>query len=151
MGNAATGSKEAGADVQAQVFELKAQMLSAGRSRDVLARSGSLSLAVKVYAEGGENTLHAHPGEDHIFIVSNGEATFYDREGKTTVLRRGQGMLIPGEYFYRFQATGDEPLVLLRIGGGHRDAAEGRVWLEGVSQKQADMPGVPISGKYWTL
>ena len=60
-------------------------------------------------------------------------------------------MLIPGEYFYRFQATGDEPLVLLRIGGGQRDAAEGRVWLEGVSQKQPDMPGVPAEGKYWTL
>lgn len=151
MGSKQANVEQAGSSAQVQVFEVTAQMLSAGRSRKVVARSESLSLAVKVYAEGGENTLHAHPGEDHIFVVTAGEATFSDRDGKTTVLRRGQGMLIPGNYFYRFCATGDEPLVLLRIGGGQRDAAEGRVWMDGVSEQQPDMPGVPVEGKFWTL
>lgn len=139
--------------LHAQVFDLTAQLLSKGRTRHVVAKTDAVNLAVKVYAEGGENTLHAHADEDHIFVIAEGEATFYDRDGTTTVRQRGQGILIPAGYFYRFHASGGKPLVLLRIGTGALDAAEGRLWVEGVSEKQPEgsMAPVPIPGSFWSM
>jgi len=139
--------------LRAQTFDLEAQLLSKGRARQVVAKTDTINLAVKVYAEGGENTLHAHADEDHIFVIADGEATFYDRDGNTTSRRRGQGILIPAGYFYRFHACGGKPLVMLRIGTGAKDAAEGRLWVEGVSEKQPEgsMAPVPIPGSFWTL
>jgi len=137
--------------LKAQLFELKAQLLSKGRTRDVVARTDNINLAIKVYADGGENTLHAHADEDHIFVVADGEATFYDKDGNTTIRGRGEGMLIPAGYFYWFHASGGKPLVLLRIGCGPRDAADGRLWVENVSAKQPEMETVRLPGQYWSL
>ena len=48
-------------------FSLKAQMLDQGRTDTVLAATDDLSVRLKVYASGGENGLHAHVDEDHVF------------------------------------------------------------------------------------
>ena len=32
---------------------------------------------IKVYASGGENTLHAHNNEDHMFVILQGTAIFH--------------------------------------------------------------------------
>ncbi|WP_205127620.1 MULTISPECIES: hypothetical protein [Okeania] len=47
-----------------QVFQLKTQLLSKGRSDYTLAKTDLMSVRIKCYAQGGENVLHSHPGED---------------------------------------------------------------------------------------
>jgi mannose-6-phosphate isomerase-like protein (cupin superfamily) len=71
---------------------------------------------VKVYAEGGENYLHTHEREDHVFVILDGEATFHDPGGKDTVLKKNQGILLQRGAYYSFTSTGNTPLVLLRVG-----------------------------------
>ncbi len=60
-----------------EVFWLRTPYLSEGRSDTVVARTDQITVRVKVYAEGGENALHAHMEEDHAFILLEGEATCY--------------------------------------------------------------------------
>lgn len=98
-------------------FTLKAQMLAQGRTDTVLAATEDLSVRLKVYASGGENELHAHPDEDHVFIILQGGARFYGPEGETQDIRANQGFMMPKGMLYRFHATStDECLVMLRIG-----------------------------------
>lgn len=92
-------------------------LLSAGSTTDLVARTSSMWVHVKVYADGGENGLHAHSEEDHVFVVLDGEATFYDGDGTETVVSKNDGMLIPRKTLYRFRSSGDSNLVMLRIGG----------------------------------
>ena len=108
---------------KAQVFALKTPLLSLGRTDRVVAQTELLKLRLKVYAEGGENCLHAHHDEDHSFVVLDGQATFYDKEGKATVVNRYEGIMLPKGTHYRFQSSGTTNLVLLRVGAGRK--AEG--------------------------
>lgn len=98
------------------VFSLKGQLLDQGRTDTMLAATEDLTLRLKVYASGGENELHAHPSEDHAFVILQGSARFYGPEGETVELGRNQGMMMPRGNFYRFHATSEEPLVMLRVG-----------------------------------
>lgn len=101
-----------------QTFSLKTPLLSAGGLNNYVAETDLMWVWVKVYAEGGENVLHTHEHEDHMFVILDGEATFHDPSGKDTVLRRHQGMLLQRGAYYAFTSTGDTPLVLLRVGAG---------------------------------
>ena len=69
------------AGIAAQTFRLRTPLLSAGRSHNILASckaaTGAMNIAIKCYAEGGENEFHAHAREDHTFIVLQGRARFY--------------------------------------------------------------------------
>ena len=58
-------------------FSMHAQLLDAGNTEEPLAVGEHLWLKIKVYAKGGENKLHAHPHQDHSFIVLDGRARFY--------------------------------------------------------------------------
>ena len=98
------------------VFNVAGQLLARGRTDTPLAATEDLSIRLKIYAEGGENELHAHPGEDHSFIVLQGQVRFYDHEGKETVLGANQGIMLPQGNMYWFTAIEGEPLVMLRIG-----------------------------------
>ena len=51
-----------------------------------------------------------------MFILLKGEACFHASDGKTTVLKANQGILIPAGELYSFKAQGDENLLLMRIG-----------------------------------
>lgn len=105
-------------DGRATVFSANGfPLLSSGSTTDLVARTSSMWVHVKVYADGGENGLHAHSSEDHTFIVLDGEATFYDQEGIETVIRKHDGVLIPRKTLYRFRSSGDSNLVMMRIGG----------------------------------
>lgn len=97
-------------------FKMRAQLLDDGRSNTQLADTENMWSRLKVYASGGENTLHAHPNEDHMFVVLDGSACFYGPGGEERVLTRNEGLMLPAGSFYSFQATSDEPLVLLRVG-----------------------------------
>src|SRR3954453_17424842 len=95
-------------------------LLEQGTTYDSLATAPNLWLSIKVYASGGENALHAHGGEDHAFIVLQGKATFTFGDGATKIVSTHEGVMIPKNVQYKFEADEAENLVLLRVGGGER-------------------------------
>jgi mannose-6-phosphate isomerase-like protein (cupin superfamily) len=99
-------------------FEVTAPLLERGVQDTPLFTTDELWGHLKVYAEGGENDLHAHPHEDHAFVVLQGEAMFWNRAGDQVAVRRYQGILVPRGAYYRFQNTGEGNLVMLRVGAG---------------------------------
>lgn len=98
------------------VFGLRTPLPAQGRTDVPLAATGSFSVVLKTYASGGENALHGHVNEDHVFIVMQGAARFTGKDGVLCALGRHQGILIPAGTLYRFEAVGEEPLVLIRVG-----------------------------------
>jgi mannose-6-phosphate isomerase-like protein (cupin superfamily) len=115
-------------------FSLKAQMLDQGRTDTVLAATEDLSVRLKVYASGGENELHSHVDEDHVFIIMQGSARFFGPEGETVDLGANQGMMMPRGMYYRFHATSTEDcLVMLRVGTPNfqKQAKEDRMGMDG--------------------
>ena len=100
-----------------QAFKMRTQLLEQGRANIPVAATEDLTVMVKVYASGGENGLHAHPTEDHTFIILQGAATFYDAEGEMATLQPNEGILVPKGSLYRFHSVETEgPLVMLRVG-----------------------------------
>ena len=97
-------------------------LLEQGTSYDPLATAENLWVNIKVYASGGENALHSHGGEDHSFIILQGKATFTFGDGRTSVVGKHEGVMIPKNVKYRFEADEAENLVMLRVGGGERKA-----------------------------
>jgi|SRR5436190_6448121 len=140
------------APAKAQVFSMKTPLLSEGRSNQQVAATDLLKLRVKVYAEGGENGLHTHNDEDHAFVVMQGQATFHDENDTATVVNRYEGILLPKGAYYYFQSTGDENLVLLRVGAGREPEGNFRVGTNGVPltrEENKHIDGVPIPGKFF--
>lgn len=145
------GQAEAEADSAATIFALKSQLLSEGRTNRVLASTDLLTLRIKVYAEGGENGLHAHFDEDHSFIVLDGQATFYDKRGNATVVDKYEGIMLPKGVYYRFMSTGQTNLVLLRAGAGRKQGSF-RLGVDGVPltrEENKHVDGVPIPGRFF--
>jgi mannose-6-phosphate isomerase-like protein (cupin superfamily) len=105
-------------EVRIQPFELTAPLLERGVQDTPLFETDELWGHLKVYAEGGENDLHAHPFEDHAFVVLRGEAMFWDGSGDQVAVRPYQGILVPRGAHYRFQNVGEGNLVMLRVGAG---------------------------------
>jgi mannose-6-phosphate isomerase-like protein (cupin superfamily) len=126
----ATGTK-------AETFSLKTPYLTQGITTDTLASADGLRVAMKVYAEGGENRMHCHLNEVHSFVVLEGEATFYlNSEDNTQVVKLYQGVMIPKGALYRFQSSGEGNLVMLRIssvGPNHQPEA---FYPDGVKKSQ---------------
>lgn len=142
--------------MEAHTFELKTPYLKKGRSHRILAQTDLMSVAIKYYNEGGENALHSHPTEDHTFIVLDGEATFYDKEGKATVVKKGRGILIPKKWHYWFQNSGGKPLIILRFGASREEAVTARTGIDGRalpsnSKENKHVEAVPVEGSYWSL
>ncbi len=142
--------------VEAKTFELRTPMLKQGTSHKNLAGTDLMGIALKGYAEGGENGLHTHPGEDHAFVVLDGEMTLYDKDEKVTVLKRGQGIMIPSGWYYWFKSSGGEPLVFLKLSAYNgkvkveKGSNYGKLPAPGVVEQERP-PKIPIDGSYWTL
>jgi len=141
---------------KAQVFSLKTELLSAGKSETLLAQGDQLDVRIKVYSEGGENVLHAHMDHAHAFVVLDGQATFHDRDGNATVLNKYEGILLPLGTQYRFENSGDTNLVLLRAGAGKNGAERTRaVGKVGPAAPQLTLDnnkrigGIPIPGEFF--
>ena len=142
--------------MDASTFEIKTPHLTGGRSHTPLARTDLASVGLNYYAPGRKNTLHTHPGEDHTFIVLDGEATFYDKDEKATVLKKGQGIMLPEGWYYWFQNTGWEPLALLRFSARKAKPKVVRVDVKGNTRSEDEegykyVDGVPIEGKNWEM
>ena len=69
-------------DKKPQFFSMKTQLVTDGRSVNPLAETENLWAWIKVYASGGENTLHAHNNEDHMFVILQGTAIFHGPKGE---------------------------------------------------------------------
>jgi mannose-6-phosphate isomerase-like protein (cupin superfamily) len=132
---------------EATKFNLKAQLLSRGRTMDLLAMTETFKADIKVYAEGGENTAHTHTEEDHLFVVLQGQATFHiNRPEETKVVDVHEGVLVPKGAYYWFQSSGDENLVLFRVGSkttGYATGEDDRIGLDGKA-----LPGHSAENKH---
>ncbi len=136
-------------------FQLAARLPVEGRTNQVFGATPLMNLVLKTYASGGENELHAHTNEDHVFVVLQGAATFYGPRGEERVVRRNGGVVLPRGVLYRFIAHEEEPLVLLRVGAVHDLEADplGRVDehgapFDGYSERNKEMPCV-LSENDW--
>ncbi len=97
-------------------FHVRARLPKKGRTNQVLGATDYMNVVLKTYASGGENEIHAHTNEDHVFVVLQGGAVFYGPNGESKEVGKNDCVLIPTGSFYRFQAKEEEPLVMLRIG-----------------------------------
>jgi mannose-6-phosphate isomerase-like protein (cupin superfamily) len=129
---------QAKARVQPQILSLRTQLVSAGHTKDLLAENDGMTFHIHCYGpKGGENGLHAHINEDHIFVVLQGEAQFSDLDGPLPVLRKNQALMLPKGCFYSFSNESTEPLVMIRFGATDKKLPDGRL----------DPAGKPIPGR----
>lgn len=112
-------------------FNMRAQMLAQGRSHEWLTEAPNLLANLKVYASGGENGLHTHLGEDHMFIVMQGSASFRGPRGEERRVQQYEGVLLPAGSYYRFESDGDVPLVMLRFAAYNESGKKGRLNIYG--------------------
>jgi mannose-6-phosphate isomerase-like protein (cupin superfamily) len=99
-----------------EIFEIKPQIVAKGKQTTELVRTDLIRANVQVVTEGGENNLHAHTAMDAIWVVLQGEVTFYGQGDKVVgKLKKHQGILIPRPNPYWFESSGDEPLVILHV------------------------------------
>jgi mannose-6-phosphate isomerase-like protein (cupin superfamily) len=121
-------------------FKLRAQMLKQGRTNTPVCKTENMWGVVKVYASGGENGLHMHTKEDHMFVVMQGSARFYGPKEETHDVATHEGVLLPKGCYYRFHATSDEPLVLFRV-GCHTEEAKDKAMPSRLALNGKPMPG----------
>lgn len=100
-----------------QVARIRPEIVSKGKSHQKLFRTDALSAGVQVVATGGETNLHAHAATDAVWLVLDGQATFYG-EGDAILakLDRHEALLIPHGAPYWFESSSDTPLVIMRFG-----------------------------------
>jgi mannose-6-phosphate isomerase-like protein (cupin superfamily) len=131
-------SQVAGTAVAPQLINLRTQLVSQGFTRVLLAETDNSTFRIHCYGpKSGENGLHAHVDEDHVFVVLQGEAQFYDVNGPLPVLRKHQALMLPKGCFYSFSNDAEEPLVMLRFGAMEKSWKGGRL----------DPQGKPIPGR----
>lgn len=120
------------------IVSLRTQLASQGHTKELLASSDRMTVHIHCYApKGGENGMHAHTQEDHVFVCLQGESVFRGLEGPLPPLRRNQAIFLPRGCFYSFANEQNEPCILLRIGAGEKDRGGERL----------DPQGNPIAGR----
>jgi len=113
-------------------FDLKTPFLDQGRSRKNAAASEVMTIVGMVYAEGGENAMHNHINEDHVFLILQGQATFHiETDDNVRVVNKYDGVLIPQGCNYWFTSSGDENLVMARVGARHHEGKIRRAFPDG--------------------
>ncbi|CAH2894413.1 MAG: hypothetical protein PCALPYG08_0946 [uncultured Paraburkholderia sp.] len=130
-------------------FHIRAKLPRQGRTNQVLGASTYMNVVLKTYASGGENEIHAHTNEDHVFVVLQGGATFFGPRGETKRVVRNDCVLVPAGALYSFHADEGEPLVMLRVGAAIDPASDilARVDehgepFDGYSEKNKEVPFV---------
>jgi mannose-6-phosphate isomerase-like protein (cupin superfamily) len=147
---------ENGKQPEAKVVQLRTQLVKEGHTRDLLAETSLMTLRIHCYAPGiGENALHSHTKEDHIFLVLQGTAEFNTgRDGKTVLnASKNQAIVLPAGCYYQFRNSGDTPLVMTRIGAG-QDKQDQRLNPDGTpipgrTHEQGVAKPVLIEGAYF--
>jgi mannose-6-phosphate isomerase-like protein (cupin superfamily) len=136
-----TLAPQAGADapiIEPEILTLRTQLVSSGHTKDLLAKTDGTTFHIHCYGpKGGENGLHTHVDEDHIFVVLQGEAQFSGINGLLPVLKKNQALMLPKGCFYSFSNEGTEPLVMIRFGAKDKKLPSHRL----------DPDGKPIPGR----
>lgn len=92
-------------------------LLEGGATMDLLGLAPMLWAHSKVYSSGGENALHSHDTEDHVFLILQGRAEFHFGDGSTAQAGAFDGVMVPRGTQYRFHAVEAEGnLVMFRVG-----------------------------------
>ncbi|MBO9353244.1 cupin domain-containing protein [Bordetella petrii] len=92
-------------------------LLEGGATMELLGLSPMLWAHSKVYSSGGENALHSHDIEDHVFLVLQGEAEFHFEDASMATVRAFEGVTVPRGIRYRFKANeAHGNLVMFRVG-----------------------------------
>ena len=110
-GKIAKGTEDMRAQIEAQAavknqpsfFHLRAQLPRQGRTDTPMAATDRMWVVLKTYASDGENELHAHPNEDHVFLVLQGEAEFFGPKGELKRVKKHDGILLPRGAFYWYK------------------------------------------------
>jgi mannose-6-phosphate isomerase-like protein (cupin superfamily) len=138
-----------------EILTLRTQLVSAGHTKELLAGTDHMTFHIHCYGpKGGENGLHAHVDEDHMFVVLQGEAQFYGRNGALPALKKNQALMLPRGAFYSFANETDEPLVMIRFGAMDKAAPGGRLDpqgkpIPGRGKQKGAKPPVFIEGKFF--
>jgi quercetin dioxygenase-like cupin family protein len=81
-------------NVEPEVVQLRTQLVREGHTRHLLAETNLMTLRIHCYAPGiGENALHSHTKEDHIFLVLQGTAQFNTGKDGKKVLQASKTKL----------------------------------------------------------
>lgn len=92
-------------------------LLEGGATMELLGLAPALWAHSKVYSTGGENALHSHDIEDHVFFILDGIAEFHFGDGSTCRARAFEGVMVPRGTKYRFHAVESAGnLVMFRVG-----------------------------------
>ena len=110
---------------RAQKFSLRTPYMKQGRITQLVAETENMWIHTKINYEGGENEIHTHLGEDHSFIVLEGQMSVFDEKGYELKLEKYQGVMLPKGAYYRYLNTGKENLVVIRIGAGIKGNPQG--------------------------
>lgn len=112
-----------------KLFDVRRPYLGLGDHR---AESDLMTIKLKRYEQGGENRMHRHLGEDHCFVVLEGEATFHlGTDDEVQVIGKHDGILLERGAFYWFENTGDVDLVLFRVGALDRSKPQHAAFTDG--------------------
>ena len=138
-----------------EIIALRTQLASKGHTKHLLAKTDMMTMHIHCYApKGGENDLHAHVKEDHVFVCLQGEAVFRGQNGELPALKKHQAIFIPCGCYYSFSNETEEPCILLRFGaspegyGSERLDPEGRP-VRGRAHKEGAVAPVLIDGQFF--
>lgn len=154
----AAARKQTNEKPKAYTFSLKTPYMKQGRVTQLVAETENMWIHTKINAEGGENEIHTHLDEDHSFIVLEGEMSVFDETGREMKVKQYQGVMIPKGAYYRYLNTGEENLVVLRIGSAVKSQPQGgaevRVRPDGrplpaESVENKTLPPIEDSGKFF--
>jgi mannose-6-phosphate isomerase-like protein (cupin superfamily) len=121
-----------------EIIALRTQLASQGHTKHLLAKTDMMTMHIHCYApKGGENGLHAHVKEDHVFVCLQGEAVFRGINGELPPLKKHQAIFIPRGCYYSFSNDTEEPCILLRFGASP----------DGYGSERLDPQGKPIAGR----
>ncbi len=93
-------------------------LLKRGATMDLIGTADNLWAHSKVYSNGGENALHLHVKEDHMFFVLQGGARFDFGDSSSCDIGPLEGIMLPKGTTYKFRAHEGQNLVMMRVGGG---------------------------------
>jgi mannose-6-phosphate isomerase-like protein (cupin superfamily) len=102
----------------AQIFSYTKPDFSTERRKAVrnLGRTDLAFVAMQVIRKGGENNLHSHPHVDGFWTVLKGRVKFYTTDDVVIAdLGPMEGVVIPRNFPYWFESTGDEDLEILQF------------------------------------
>lgn len=88
------------------------------RNRQVIGfgRTDSMMVFMQVHNKTGESRLHAHPNTDSFWWVVRGRVNFYTTDHKLMAeLGPDEGVLLPRDVPYYFNAQGEEDLEILQF------------------------------------